>query len=303
MFNNLDDTRPTITVLVDGDIVAYKCAAAADGRYWSHPEVVLTLRLDGSNVFKYKKDLVLECEKRGLDVSLCKEEYIPDPEPYALHSVKLSIKRIKEDVEKEFPGYKADLRIFLTGKENFRNKINPSYKSNREGMRRPYHLSACKEYLTTVHGAITEEGFEADDLIGIAAEGEITCVVATIDKDLQMIPAIYYHLDKQTFTGVDEDQAELTFYKQVLTGDVTDGIVSLKGVGPKTAEKQMALVGEVYESRYEAALALFFKYIEREEDELVEDYIQRVECIFENVANLIWIRRSREEFWRNPYEV
>jgi len=300
MFDNLDDTRPTIPVLVDGDIVAYKCAAAADGRCWSWSR-------EGSKVKiqeKYKKDATEKCVSLGVSPAFLTETFNPDPVEFAIHSVKLSMERIREDVEAEFPGYKADLKVYLTGKTNFRNLINPSYKSNRDGMRRPHHLSACKEYLTGKYGAVTEEGYEADDLIGIEAElcleygSSCACaVVATIDKDLQMIPACHYHLDKQAFTYVDSDQADCIFYKQVLTGDVTDGIISLKGVGPKTAEKQMSLVGELYESRYEAALALFFKYTPRLEGELVEDYVDRVECIFYNVAQLIWIRRSRDEGW------
>ena len=290
MFEDLDSKKEKAYLLIDGDIVAYKCAATADGRVYSHPALMDT--------YKYKKDIVNFCVAASLDPNLVEVKFIPDPVEFAIHSVKLSMDRILEDNCK----YECITCVFLTGKDNYRNAIHPDYKKNREGMRRPTHLAACKEYLSKKYRALTVEPYEADDLIGIAATShkadKENFIVCTIDKDLKMIPGTHYHLDRRDFTIVCEEEALETFYKQVLTGDKTDGIVGLDGVGPATAEKQIQ--SELYESCYEAALALYFKHNPRQEGEDWFDWVNRVRCLFYNVAQLIWIRRRANEFWKEP---
>jgi DNA polymerase-1 len=112
---------------------------------------------------------------------------------------------------------------------------------------------------------------EADDIISITAdrlkkEG-IDYTVVSGDKDMKQVPGKHYWPFakdlENTFDKVSPRQAMGMLWKQALTGDMTDGIPGLKGVGPKTAEKILgnldpldiptcwAAVVEAYESKGE----------------------------------------------------
>src|SRR5258708_34339178 len=54
-----------------------------------------------------------------------------------------------------------------SAENNFRYKIYPEYKANRDNAPRPRHLQALKEYLITRWSARFALGQEADDALGI----------------------------------------------------------------------------------------------------------------------------------------
>ena len=72
---------------------------------------------------------------------------------------------VPEDVEKDVAFYRMDVliqqiieatdatqyRVFLTGKNNFRKKINPEYKANRKDTVPPVYLQDCRQYLVDNH--------------------------------------------------------------------------------------------------------------------------------------------------------
>ena len=129
-------------------------------------------------------------------------------------------------------------------KPNFRYTIDPNYKANR-----PETPDFIKEWRTTIHetfkntwGFQAVDGMEADDAVSIAVKkyknnyDEI--FVATFDKDLKTIPDItFYNMKKHTTEVITKDMANKYFYTQVLTGDATDNITGLKGIGPAKAKK------------------------------------------------------------------
>ena len=86
----------------------------------------------------------------------------------------------------------------------------------------------------------------------------------------------------------------LNFYMQLLTGDSTDNIPGLKGVGPKTAEKVLANC-TTEEELYAAVLICYINHkpfmdYPRED---IEDMIVRN-------ARLLWIRKEEGELWQPP---
>ena len=85
---------------------------------------------------------------------------------------------------------------------------------------------------------------EADDLVSIwayeAREEEVPYVIAGIDKDLKQIPGNHYNFNKQLHEFVDDDNANLNLMLQCLTGDTSDNIPGLKGIGPAKASKILA---------------------------------------------------------------
>ena len=147
------------------------------------------------------------------------------------------VKNIRRDVGTD------NLMIAVKGHGNFRNDIYPEYKANRPTMSdaRKEALNYGHDYMVKKHDAVMADGMEADDLVSIwsaeCRDADKDYVVAGIDKDLLQIPGNHYNFVKQTHQFVDYDTAHHNLMVQCLTGDSTDNIPGIKGVGPKKAEK------------------------------------------------------------------
>lgn len=132
--------------------------------------------------------------------------------------------------------------IAVKGRGNFRNDIYPKYKANRAELtpRIKEALNYAHSYMVDKHGAIQSDGMEADDLVSIWAyesmdiDAEYTIV--GIDKDLLQIPGNHYNFAKQEHLFQETDKANYCLMRQCLTGDSTDNIPGIKGIGPKKAQ-------------------------------------------------------------------
>lgn len=149
---------------------------------------------------------------------------------------------------------------------NFRHEMYPAYKANRPAM--PDDLACQIPYIKEIVAAhnlacLERQGFEADDLIAsaakkLAAQGHPVIVVSG-DKDLLQLvsenitvwdpmrdvfmnPAAVhkkYNIPPETL---------LDFF--ALTGDSSDNVPGVAGIGPKTAEKLINQCGSL-EGLYE----------------------------------------------------
>lgn len=139
----------------------------------------------------------------------------------------------------------ANFRVYLTHEINFRRYINNTYKANRNTMKRPQFLDYCREYLTKEYGALSREGYEADDLIAtdMTRTGAFHCGV---DKDLLQIPGRHYNYVKKEWIDVTPGQAALTLYRQVLMGDTSDNIKGLPKVGEAKAANFVTDAGNAF---------------------------------------------------------
>ena len=155
--------------------------------------------------------------------------------------------------------------LCLSGKNNFRYKVSDTYKANRVGKRRPMILPHLREYMLDAYDAVALEGLEGDDLIGILATGEHRDdhLIYSADKDLKTIPGT--HWDDGLEIKISEADALRFFYKQVLTGDVTDGYKGCPGVGPVKADK---LLDE--DCSWETIVAAYEKAGLSEDDAIVQ---------------------------------
>lgn len=154
-----------------------------------------------------------------------------------------------------------DYMAFLTGspskypfteKPNFRYVINPEYKANRKDYVPPKHLDACRKFLIEEYGAIVTEGYEADDALGMAQTED--SVIYSIDKDLLMIPGHHYNWVNQTYKEVSELDGLRSFYRSLLTGDRSDNVFGISGIGPVKASKiinQLETEEEMYQVVYD----------------------------------------------------
>jgi DNA polymerase-1 len=172
------------------------------------------------------KTLLIDADIIAYSVGFAANE---DPVEFALHSVKIMIESMLDATGCE------EYECFLTGTGNYRTDVATikPYKGNRK-QDKPVHFQAIRDYLVNVHGAEVVDGMEADDALGINQTKDT--IIASIDKDLDMVEGLHYNWRKGDLYYVTKEEGRRNFYRQLLTGDSTDNIVGIPGIGPKKAE-------------------------------------------------------------------
>ena len=173
----------------------------------------------------------------------------------ALYTLLRLLVRLAKEEKPEF------LIFFMDGKgPNFRHEMYPAYKAQRSATPEP--LLAQIEPIAEAVGLLgfaveTSEGCEADDRIAALAarfKKERPVVIVGADKDLrQCLDENVFMWDPQGKTDriltLDSFREETGFEPnrwpdfQALTGDSSDNIPGVPGVGPKTAEKLIQRFG------------------------------------------------------------
>jgi len=304
------------------DVLRYRCGYAAQHTvYKAYYKGDLVATCNG------KTELNTKLEAVGLVQEMVELESSIEVEPVnnALHSAKLTIERIKDVMRAKH------VRIHLSGSYNWREDVATlaPYKGNRwspvrvqtertgrwaawidrnfdriKHQPRPVLFPELTEYLTKYHGAKIYKRVEADDAMGINAykawaegrEGGI----ATIDKDLDMIPGEHYNFADATkgLYYVEPDVADTLFFQQMLTGDSTDNIPGLPGVGKafgakllddcKTNQEMLDIVMSLYYTYYTTGI---------QSEELYNARIKCAEYHARECASLVWIYRKDREQW------
>ncbi len=280
-------------VLIDGDIVCYRCGFAAESYMY---RVLCEERYaDSDMVFTSQSaaNTYLGSLPAYITAHIDKE-VVPQPLKNALGTVKRVINRTLKDCQT------TDYQVFLTNTDlshNFRYKIDNTYKANRKGSSKPFHYDGIRNYLLRHHPTLLVDGQEADDEMGIVQVREKDTCIASIDKDMLMIPGLHYNFDSELITAA-SDPGTLTLSKtgkakankltgvgfkwfaaQILLGDVCDNIKGLKGYGPV---KVLNLLDNEID----------IKSIWRT---IVETYHDETE-LHKN-ARLLWIRREPEQMY------
>lgn len=157
---------------------------------------------------------------------------------------------------------KADrLIVCLTGSNNWRNRVLPTYKGNRKDVRRPMILPVLKQHLIDNYDVFIKPDLEADDVLGILAtwkglKGKK--IIVTKDKDLKTIPCYIFlsHKPELGVCEVTEEEADLWHLTQALAGDTTDGYSGCPNIGVETAHKILTeLYGwEEYEHTFKSGV-------------------------------------------------
>lgn len=166
-----------------------------------------------------------------------------------LDEAKAEAKRV---VEWFMDGLKGtDLVICLSDDvQNFRKKIDPTYKQARTAVERPVHLYDLKEWMGEEWPSRLIPTFEADDVAGILATEPHrgSRIIVSSDKDMQTVPGLLcrpdYETGKLKVQSISEEEADRFHLWQTICGDVVDGYPGCPGAGPKAAER--LLNGEVW---------------------------------------------------------
>lgn len=242
------------TLLIDGDVVAFQCAAALEQAvewepgYWtwhvSYDEVCL------------KVDEQIERYVEKLDAT--------------------------------------DYKLALTDPlHNFRLDILPTYKGNRKSVKRPLVLMAVKSWMVEERNGVMRPGLEGDDVMGILAtypsKGEK--IIVSIDKDMKTIPCIYVRDIDSDPIEVTEEYADWWHLTQTLTGDTTDGYTGCPGVGPKRAEEFIEL-GATIADNWDGVLTAYANKGLGEEEALTQARVARIlrasDYDFKNKEPILW---------------
>lgn len=153
------------------------------------------------------------------------------------------------------------LVLFDAKRENFRNQIFPEYKATRREV--PEELIPQFPIIREAVGALKlnyleMEGYEADDLIAtyarLALEQGMEAVVVSADKDLMQLirPGVeFYDPMKDKFFTPEDVREKFGVYPdkvvdvQALSGDSTDNVPGVPGIGPKTAAELVNAFGSL----------------------------------------------------------
>jgi hypothetical protein len=207
-----------------------------------------------------------------------------DPIEYCLHSVKKMIESIVENTG-------ADSYVcYFTGTGNYRVEaatIRP-YKGNRPN-KKPSHYEAITTYILNHHNGEVVNGMEADDKLAIEhTKAPASSIICTIDKDLDGVAGVHYNWKHNKLYYVSELDAMKWFYTQLLTGDTTDNIQGVPGIGKQKATTLITMAGDIEEDIYWDVLCAYSKKYERPMEALLEN------------AKLLYMLREEDKHWEPP---
>lgn len=280
-------------VLIDGDILAYKSSFSCQKTTY---HVMIELEGVEDHLFEICSTLRAAREMAALLESSYIRGYKIVEDKYVLKS------RINDLVRSILKELNCNTYSVILGHESkeksFRHKIavTAPYKGNRKEGDKPKLLNDARAYIIKQYSPeIAPEELESDDLLGIMLTEDPQSIVATIDKDLDMIPGWHYNIDtKEKYFAKDPGELELVrenrsspklrgtgfkfFCSQMITGDRVDNIKGIEGLGPvkvfnlfdglDTKKDMWAKVCETYKTEEQKA-----RFVEN--------------------MQLLWIRRSR----------
>lgn len=202
-------TKPTL--LIDGDILAYRAASVNQKSYQWDEDTVSTVTSE-AEALEQLDDLIA-------------------------------------DLRKKLKG--GDVVIALSDGRSFRYDVLPTYKHNRKETNRPLLLARLKEHLLTnpeKYRTFLRPRLEGDDVLGILMTHPKIIpgpkIQVSQDKDQKTIPGLLYNDKKDELVLISEQEADYWHMYQTLRGDTTDGYKGCPGVGDKRAVKILDPTGE-----------------------------------------------------------
>ena len=223
-----------LTAQIDGDIVVYRCAGAAQHNVYE----IYNGEIVGDPIYacRYAKERDQFIEDNGIPDPVIDCVEVVEPESHALRNAKLMMESILQGTEAD------KFRLWLSPIKTYRDEIHPEYKAGRPP--KPVHYNAVRNYLFNYWDAEWADGIEADDAISIECHRNPETIVVSNDKDLKQIPGRHYNptVDENRFSIVEEDEADEALWMQCLAGDATDNVPGIPGVGKVKAAKLLASV-------------------------------------------------------------
>lgn len=274
-------------VLIDGDVLIYECAfAGQQTAYWYEGERFRRaidaqdhVEAKGLNYRQLRKDGVIESTTEYLDASVCEK----------------SFKKKLGDILTQCNC--DDYLIIVSGDSNFRDEMETTRPYKEKRPPKPYHYQFMRSCVLSDNNSELTLGIEADDLFGIMMTDDPNHIIATVDKDLNMIPGRHYDWNKGIKYKTNPAQSLYWFHTQLLTGDSVDSIPGIPGLGEKKAIK--LLEGSMDDPRagWETVLSEYLKgpFEFKDKSKTPDDNM----AYLTEQGQLLWMMRHPEERW-NP---
>lgn len=277
-------------VLIDSDSIIFRCGFAVEHK--KHKFFIKgEEHLGPFQVYSYKRDIP--------------KEFLDDPELNYQEEVEIeplqnALHLVKQELEGIISATSADsYSVYIKGKGNFREAISVTrvYKGNRDVTHRPKYEKEIREYLKEYWNAEEVDGMEVDDKCAIEqivygnileSDNISPTIIASIDKDMDQVPGWHYNFMRKEKYWINEDQATRNFYIQLLSGDPSDNIQGIKGLGGTGATK---LVSDCKTERD------YFKVCQQA---YLDAYGIMGTDIMSEMANLVYLRRAEGESWQPP---
>lgn len=181
--------------LLDGDIYAYRCAAASE----NDPEDIA--------IFRVRDSVEQTLASVGADA----------------YQVWLSDKRENNFRRLIYPEYKAN-----------RTKPDPVHLAAvKQYLVEEWQANTAVGEEADDRLGIKQAAAFFGDLIDEPVY--LDTIICSIDKDLKQIPGRHFNFVKQEFDEVSPLEGIRWFYKQALIGDIADNIIGVYGIGKKRA--------------------------------------------------------------------
>lgn len=265
--------------LIDGDTLSFRAAAAAETR-----AVEVFHKPSGrSKIFKTRTAFKESLKEKNFEFKPEDYEYndIQSEEDisHPLHSMKVTVKRIMEISQAD------EYRLFVGGEGNFRLDLPlpTRYKSSRDGLIRPIHLSECKDFAVRSLGGELICGKESDDAMHYVGNRYLAkgyrVVLASVDKDA------HSHSGMEIYNFTDSDLTAKDIWKvpdfgslwidakgkvrgngfmwfafQWLYGDKVDGLIPYEIAGAKFGEKAAFKLLQSAKTKQEAVDIVMSQY-------------------------------------------
>lgn len=126
--------------------------------------------------------------------------------------------------------------------ETFRYKVSfeKEYKGNRSTSsdsrfydRKISDMYEVVDYISKNYNALIFNDLEADDILS-ALQCDRSYIISK-DKDLKQVPGYHYNFEKNEIYEITNEEAIFNLCFQLLTGDTTDNITGIPGIGPVKA--------------------------------------------------------------------
>lgn len=167
------------------------------------------------------------------------------------------VPRIDAEVAKLTEKLKSDKVIVCLScptEDNWRLKVLPTYKGNRDYSKRPVWLAKVKDYLEAEYPSYRRPTLEADDIMGMLStmpglppgflkenpsfDPKARKVIVSEDKDMKTIPGWLFNPAKDSKPRLVRDiDADYWHLYQALVGDTTDGYKGCPKCGPVKAAR------------------------------------------------------------------
>jgi hypothetical protein len=277
--------------VIDGDAWVYRCGGAAEKTYY----IVV---IEGNAQWPYGHVEKVDDYRAGMKyvkehggVLYNRKEI--EPLENCLQMVKSSLENTLNVLgTKEY-------RIYLGGKRNFRDDLYGDYKANRDSAPKPKYYRDIRDYMVREWGARICDGIEADDAVAIDATslGPDKAIIVGVDKDLDQVPGRHYNWVEGKSYSVSPREGLTFFYEQMLSGDTTDNIPGIPGIGEVKARKALVDCAKPQDA---ASRVWKLYYDNRELLGFSDDDEQRK--FLDRNAHLLWIKRRADDshpFWKH----